>query len=80
MQDVLAALHIAIAKGPYILGDKFSAVDVYLGSQIGWGLQFGTFEATPEFQAYFARLSARPAFKRASEIDDNLIAAQKQAG
>ncbi len=80
MPDVLKAMHLAIANGPYILGEKFSAVDVYLGSQIGWGLQFGTFDTTPEFQAYFARLSACPAFKRASEIDDGLIAQQKQAG
>jgi glutathione S-transferase len=76
MGDVLKALNLAIANGPYILGDKFSAADVYVGSQIGWGLQFGTFETTPAFAAYFERLSERPAFKRAKNTDDGLVAAQ----
>lgn len=78
MPDVLKALHLAIANGPYILGQMFSAADVYLGSQIGWGLQFGTFEKAPEFEAYWSRLAARPACKRAAEIDDGLIAAQNR--
>src|SRR3954451_8108666 len=38
LDDVLRALEIAVANGPYLLGDKFSAADIYLGSQIGWGM------------------------------------------
>ena len=79
MEDVVATLERAVAKGPYILGEKFSAADVYVGSQIAWGLQFGTFEKTPAFEAYAARILARPAAIRAAEIDDALIAAAKQA-
>jgi glutathione S-transferase len=73
LEDVLAALEIAVAKGPYLLADRFSAVDVYLGSQIGWGMMFGTLEKRPAFEAYFARIASRPAAIRAREIDDALM-------
>ena len=42
--------------------------------QLGWGLQFGSIEKRPAFVAYAERLQARPAYKRASEIDDKLLA------
>jgi glutathione S-transferase len=72
--DVLNAMETALANGPYLLGDRFSAADVYFGAQVGWGLQFGTIEKRPAFEAYSARLMARPAAVRAREIDDTLIA------
>ena len=75
MTDTLNAMEGAIAGGDYILGDTFSAADVYFGSQIGWGLQFGSIEKRPAFVAYDERLRGRPAYRRASEIDDKLIAA-----
>lgn len=64
-----------VAAHPFFCGDTFSAVDVYLGSQIGFGLRFGTIEARPELVDYWARISQRPALARANEIDD--AAAQK---
>ncbi|MDI1280568.1 glutathione S-transferase family protein [Brevundimonas sp.] len=70
-------LETAVAAGPYILGDRFSAADVYVGSQIIWGLMFKTLPERPAFQAYAERLSTRPAAVRAREIDDALIAAAK---
>lgn len=73
--DAVATLETAVAKGPYILGDRFSAADVYVGSQIIWGLMFKTLPERPAFQAYAERLSTRPAAVRAREIDDALIAA-----
>ncbi len=75
MGEVLDALEGAVSRGEYILGDMFSAVDVYLGSQIGWGVQFGTLEKRPAFEPYLARIMARPAAVRARQIDDALIAA-----
>ena len=57
----------------YILGDRFSAADVYLGAQIGWGLRFKTLPERPGFADYWARLEARKAYRRATEIDDALI-------
>ncbi|WP_010162885.1 glutathione S-transferase family protein [Sphingomonas sp. PAMC 26617] len=65
----------AITVNPYFGGDRFSAVDVYAGSQVIWGLQFGSIPANAVFEDYAARVKARPAYRRASEIDDALIAA-----
>jgi glutathione S-transferase len=63
-EDTLNALEKAIAPGPFILGDRFSAADVYVGSQIAWGLMTKSLESRPAFVAYVARLGDRPAFKR----------------
>ena len=79
MQSVLDALEMALKPGPYILGDRFSAADVYVGSQLGWGTQFGTLENRPSFGPYMERIFARPACVRARDIDDALIAEQKKA-
>ncbi|HZZ88785.1 MAG TPA: glutathione S-transferase family protein [Caulobacteraceae bacterium] len=72
--DTLNAMESAIAGKDYVLGDAFSAADVYFGSQVVWGLQFGSIEKRPAFEAYAQRLQARPAAIRAAEIDDALIA------
>src|SRR5260221_6958703 len=77
--DVMNALESAVSQGDYLLGDGFSAADVYLGSQIGWGLQFGSMEKRPGFERYWQRLANRPAARRAKEIDDALVAKQQQA-
>ena len=58
---------------PYMLGDRFSAVDVYLGAQIAWGLRFKTMPEMPTFAPYAERLADRPAAVRAREKDDALM-------
>jgi len=72
MADVLNALEGAVAGHEYLVGERFSAADVYVGSQIGWGMMFGTLEKRPAFAAYWERISDRPAARRAREIDDAL--------
>ena len=62
----------AVSAHPYIAGDHFSAADVYVGSQIGYGLQFGTLPDRAELRDYFARLENRPASLRAAEMVDAL--------
>ena len=74
MDDVLAALELAVSGGPYVAGDQFTAADVVLGSQLGWGMRFGSIEPRPAFTAYWRRISARPAAVRAVQIDDALMA------
>lgn len=71
--NVMDALEAAVSASPYIAGDEFSAADVYVGSQIGWGLSFGTIEKRPVFETYFARLSERPAYLRGNQLDDALL-------
>ena len=78
--QVVEALETAVAgAGPWLLGDRFSALDVYLGSQIGWGLQFRSLPERDAFKAYAGRLFQRPAAVRARELDDALIAAANPA-
>lgn len=73
-EDVMDALEQAVSDREYLVGHRFSAADVYVGSHLGFGMQFGTIEKRPAFGAYCARISARPAAVRASEIDDALVA------
>lgn len=63
-EDTLAALETALTPGPFILGERFSAVDVYVGSQIHWGLMVKALEPRPSFQQYADRIAARPALQR----------------
>ncbi len=67
-------LEQAVSVSDYVAGDHFTAADVYVGSQIGWGLQFGTLPRRAAFEAYFARLETRPAYVRGKAIDNALIA------
>jgi glutathione S-transferase len=78
--DTMDTLEYAVTRGEYLTGDRFSAADVYVGSQVLWGLQFGTIEKRPAFEAYGARISARPAARRAAEIDDALMAEMQKQG
>ena len=71
--DMLAGLEHAVSGGGFLLGEQFSAADVYLGAQVGWGMQFGTIEKRPAFERYWSRLASRPAAQRAKEIDDALL-------
>jgi glutathione S-transferase len=70
--DVLAA---AVATGPWLMGDQFTAADVVLGANIRWGMMFKMIPERPEFTAYAARIAARPAAQRA-EAKDKEMAAQ----
>jgi glutathione S-transferase len=64
--DTLRALELAITPGPFVLGDRFSAADVYLGSEIEWGLTAKALEPRPAFTSYIERFSERPSYKRYS--------------
>ncbi|ABF54483.1 glutathione S-transferase family protein [Sphingopyxis alaskensis] len=75
----LDALESAVSGKSFIAGDHFSAADVYVGSQIDWGLQFGTIASRPAFEAYIAPLRERVAYKRAKDIDNALIAEMQAA-
>ncbi len=78
--DTVNALEKALTPGPYILGDRFSAADVYIGSQLGYGLMTKALEPRPIFQDYVARLSERPASKRFNEQADKYAGQMKAAG
>src|SRR6266700_7529581 len=53
----------AVASGPYLLGEQFTAADVVIGSTLRWGMMFKGLPERPEFLAYAGRLGERPALK-----------------
>jgi glutathione S-transferase len=67
-EATLSALEQAVAPG-WILGAEFSAADVYIGSQINWGLMTKGLEPRPAFQRYAARCAERPALQRVTAAD-----------
>ena len=69
----LATLEGAVSQDPYLVGGSFSAADVYVGSHLAFGMMFGTIDKRPAFQSYVQRLTARPAFVRAQELDNALV-------
>ncbi|HEU4536565.1 MAG TPA: glutathione S-transferase family protein [Polyangiaceae bacterium] len=78
--DTMNALEQAVSSGPCILGERFSAADVYIASQIGWGLLTKSIEPRPAFQAYVGRHAERPAFKRFAAKSTELAEALKARG
>lgn len=75
-EQVMDTLEQAVSGREFIVGERFSAADVYVGSHIGWGLKFGSIDRRPAFEQYWERIHSRPAAVRAREIDDALLAAQ----
>jgi glutathione S-transferase len=73
-EDTVNTLEKAVTPGPFILGDRFSAVDVYVGSQIGFGMRMKSLEPRPAFASYLARIGERPAYKRANEQAEKFTA------
>ncbi|MBX2801513.1 MAG: glutathione S-transferase family protein [Myxococcales bacterium] len=74
-EQVVDTIEAAITPGPWVLGERFSAADVYLGSQLEWGTRLMPhIERRPAFDAYLARCTAREAYQRASERTDALAA------
>ena len=69
-EAMLDALESAVRGKTFIAGDSFSAADVYVGSQIGWGMMFGSIPDRPEFKRYWDGLAERPAYLRARDLDD----------
>ncbi len=70
---VLHALDGVLTRSPHLVGDSFTAADLYIGANLGFGLQFGMIDKRPVFVNYVGRLSSRPAAVRAKEIDDALM-------
>jgi glutathione S-transferase len=63
-EDTLDALATALKPGPYLLGSRFSAADIYLGAQLQWGLMVKSLEPRPVFLQYVDRIAARPALQK----------------
>ena len=71
---VVSVLDELFSLRDYVCGDRFTAADVYVGSQIMFPLQFGMLPERDSFTRYRDRLQSREAYKRANEIDERVIA------
>jgi glutathione S-transferase len=58
----------------YVCGERFTMADVYVGSAVDWGMQFGTIPASDSLSVYAERLRAREAYQAGKAIDTALIA------
>lgn len=76
--EVVDTLEQAVSGREYLVGERFTAADLYVGSHVGWGMMFGTLEKRPAFERYVERVHGRPAWTRASATDDALVAADRE--
>ena len=73
------ALDDWLTRHDFVCGDRFTMADVYVGSQVDWGLLFGYLPERPAFLAYADRFRARDAYQAGKAIDNAMIA-EMQAG
>jgi glutathione S-transferase len=79
-EDTVNTLEKALSPGPYLLGEQFSAADVYVGSQISFSIMVKALVPRPAFEEYSKRLQQRPAYQRFMEKSDQIAAGMKKAG
>lgn len=73
---MLSTLTRQLRAGPWLLGERFSAVDILWGYALAWTSAFKLVPALPEIVDYVARFNARPCAQRVIEMDARLSAAQ----
>jgi glutathione S-transferase len=78
-ERAIAVLDELFSLRDYVCGDRFTAADVYVGSQVMFPMQFGLLPEKDSFVRYRERLQARDAYKRAGEIDDRAQAEMQPA-
>jgi len=74
--DVVNTLQLQLAKGPYMLGERFTAVDVLWGGALHWTTLFKLVPETPQIRAYIDRVITRPAMQRVAARDAEFLAQQ----
>lgn len=78
-EETIEAIERAILPGPYICGEQFTAADLYVGAQLGFGMMFGSIEKRPAFEDFVGRVQSRPAAVRANQLDDALVPQKEDA-
>lgn len=73
-EDTVNLVHDQLARGPYLLGERFSAADLLWGMALSWMLDFKLLESKPVFTAYVERFKARPVVARVTAKDVELAA------
>jgi glutathione S-transferase len=78
LADVTRALTSHLETNDFVADNRFTAADVYLGAQVGWGLQFRTIPENDTLRAYWNRIKDRPARLAADAKDNALMPAGPQ--
>ncbi|WP_374405994.1 glutathione S-transferase family protein [Pelagerythrobacter sp.] len=76
-ERTVGALEDWLGARDFVCGDRFTMADVYVGSQVDWGLQFGSLPERDAFKVYAERCQARDGYKAGKAIDGELIAAMQ---
>ena len=79
LATTLSVLTKQLDQGPWMLGEKFTALDVLWGSALTWMTGFGLVDATPPIKPYIDRWNARPSVAKVAKIDADLLKAQGNA-
>lgn len=66
---VIETLVAQLSKGPWLLGERFTAADILWGTALRWTTGFGIVPKRPEITDYIERVTAHPAFLRAAGLD-----------
>jgi len=77
---MLSTLTDLLGRGPYVLGERFSAADVLWGNALAWTTMFKLVPELPVVMDYVKRIGGRPSVARVKAIDAELSAAQAAAG
>lgn len=78
LDRVLDTLEGQLEGGDWVCGERFTMADVYVGSQVDWGLAFGSMPSRPAFESYAAQFRQRDGYKAAKAIDNALIEESKK--
>jgi glutathione S-transferase len=73
-EDVLATLEAAVQGREHLVGDYFTAADLFMAAFLGYYMRFNMLAPRPAFTAFVERHMARPAQVRAAAIDNELVA------
>jgi glutathione S-transferase len=76
---MLKTLTDQLERGPYLLGERFSAADVLWGTALDWTTKFGLVPDLPVIRAYIDRVTQRPAMQRAAAKDAELAASFEES-
>ena len=77
VERTMDTLERRLASRTYVCGERFTMADVYVGSSVDWGLNFGVVPPREAFVAYAERMQARDSYKAAKAIDNKLIEEMK---
>ena len=73
---MLKTLTDQLETGPYMLGERFTALDILWGTALGWITKFGLVPVTPVIQRYIELINQRPSVAKIRTKDAELAAAQ----